>query len=83
MTKHRSSLSRALLLASVAIVAGCTVGPDFKQPDKPKEQGYTPESLAPQTAAAPGAEGGAAQSFTATFPATGGRCSVRRSSRRW
>jgi NodT family efflux transporter outer membrane factor (OMF) lipoprotein len=64
MTHHRFSLSRALLLASVAIVAGCTSGPDFKQPDKPKEQGYTPESLVPQTAAAPGAEGGAAQNFT-------------------
>ena len=64
MTHHRSSLSRALLLASVAIIAGCTSGPDYKQPDKPKEQGYTPENLVPQTAAAPGAEGGAAQTFT-------------------
>ena len=63
MTQHRSSFSRALLLASVALVAGCTVGPDFTKPAKPKEQGYTPESLAPQTAAVPGAEGGVAQSF--------------------
>ncbi len=63
MTHHRFSLSRALLLASVAIVAGCTSGPDFKQPDKPKEQGYTPESLVPQTASAPGVAAGEAQSF--------------------
>jgi NodT family efflux transporter outer membrane factor (OMF) lipoprotein len=64
MTHHRSSLSRALLLATVAIVAGCTSGPDYKQPDKPKEQGYTPESLDPQTAAAPAVTGGNAQTFT-------------------
>ena len=63
MINYRSSVSRALLLAGVAIIAGCTSGPDYKQPDKPKEQGYTPETLDPETAAAPGAEGGAAQTF--------------------
>ncbi len=63
MTHRRFPFSRGLLLASVAIVAGCTAGPDYQKPDKPKEQGYTPESLAPQTTAVPGAEGGAAQSF--------------------
>jgi NodT family efflux transporter outer membrane factor (OMF) lipoprotein len=63
MINHRSPLSRAVLLASVALVAGCTVGPDFTRPDKPKEQGYTPESLAPQTASAPDVHGGAVQSF--------------------
>jgi NodT family efflux transporter outer membrane factor (OMF) lipoprotein len=62
MINRRFATSRALLLAGVAIVAGCTSGPDFKTPDKPKEQGYTPESLAPQTASAPVA-GGTAQTF--------------------
>jgi NodT family efflux transporter outer membrane factor (OMF) lipoprotein len=63
MIHHRSLFSRALLLAGVAIIAGCTSGPDYKQPDKPKEQGYTPETLDLQTTSAPGAEGGVAQAF--------------------
>jgi NodT family efflux transporter outer membrane factor (OMF) lipoprotein len=63
MMNYRFPLSRAVLLASVAFVAGCTSGPDYKQPDKPPEQGYTPESLMPQTAAAPGVDAGAAQTF--------------------
>jgi NodT family efflux transporter outer membrane factor (OMF) lipoprotein len=63
MNNRRFPLSRALLLASVVIVAGCTAGPDFMRPDKPKEQGYTPESLMPQTASAPGVNGGAAQTI--------------------
>jgi NodT family efflux transporter outer membrane factor (OMF) lipoprotein len=64
MIQRRFTISRALLLAGVAIVAGCTAGPDYKQPDKPKEQGYTPESLVPQTASAP-VEGGTTQTFVA------------------
>ena len=63
MNNRRFPFSRALLLASVAIVAGCTAGPDYKQPDKPKEQGYTPEPLNLQTASAPGIVGGAAQTI--------------------
>jgi NodT family efflux transporter outer membrane factor (OMF) lipoprotein len=51
-----------LVLAGVVLLAGCTAGPDFKRPDKPKEQGYTPEKLAPTTSSAP-VEGGQAQSF--------------------
>src|SRR6266436_5085721 len=46
-----------------AALAGCTAGPDFVRPDKPKEQGYTPENLAPQTAASAVADGGATQTF--------------------
>ena len=54
---------RAIAVASVsAALAGCTVGPDFARPDKPKADGYTPETLAPQTASAAG-DGGAAQTF--------------------
>ena len=53
MTLRRFPFSRALLLASVALVAGCTVGPDFMKPDKPKEEGFTPEPL-PGVELAPG-----------------------------
>ena len=51
-----------LAVFSAAILVGCSSGPDFERPDKPKATGYTPESLAPQTASASG-PGGAAQSF--------------------
>ena len=51
-----------LVVFAAALLAGCTVGPDFVRPDKPKEAGYTPEALAPQTASAAG-DGGAAQTF--------------------
>jgi NodT family efflux transporter outer membrane factor (OMF) lipoprotein len=54
-------LNKFVVLA--AALAGCTSGPDFVRPDKPKEQGYTPENLAPQTAASAVADGGAAQTF--------------------
>src|SRR5580704_15759312 len=60
MTDGRRAI--ALVSVSVALLAGCTVGPDFARPDKPKADGYTPESLAPQTASAAG-DGGAAQAF--------------------
>jgi NodT family efflux transporter outer membrane factor (OMF) lipoprotein len=51
-----------LVLASTAVLAGCTVGPDFARPEAPKADGYTPEPLAPQTASAAG-NGGTAQTF--------------------
>ena len=58
----------SLLLAGVAALssyglAGCTVGPDFMRPDKPKIEGYTPESLALQTTGSAVADGGAVQTF--------------------
>ncbi|SJZ68611.1 efflux transporter, outer membrane factor (OMF) lipoprotein, NodT family [Enhydrobacter aerosaccus] len=53
----------AIALTSLAATAGCTVGPDFKRPDKPTVAGYTPENLVPQTASAPVPDGGAAQTF--------------------
>ena len=53
-----------LVAFSVALLGGCSSGPDFVRPDKPKAAGYTPESLAPQTSSAAG-PGGAAQSFVA------------------
>jgi NodT family efflux transporter outer membrane factor (OMF) lipoprotein len=51
-----------LIVFVAALLAGCSAGPDFVRPDKPKATGYTPESLAPQTSSASG-PGGAAQSF--------------------
>ena len=51
-----------LVVVAAALLAGCSVGPDFARPDKPKAAGYTPEALAPQTASAAG-DGGAAQAF--------------------
>ncbi len=61
-TARRAGLG-TIAMVSLAAVAGCTVGPDFKRPDKPTIAGYTPESLAPQTASAAVVDGGAAQSF--------------------
>ena len=54
------------VLAGAAALTGCTSGPDFVRPDKPKEQGYTPENLVPQTAASAVSNGGAAQTFVPT-----------------
>ncbi|MBN9485656.1 MAG: efflux transporter outer membrane subunit [Alphaproteobacteria bacterium] len=53
----------AAALASLAVVAGCSVGPDFKRPTKPAESGYTPESLVPTTASAGVVDGGSSQTF--------------------
>ncbi len=63
MTRRALSLPRMrLMVAGAVVLAGCTAGPDFKRPDKPKEQGYTPEQLAPTTSSAP-VEGGQPQTF--------------------
>jgi NodT family efflux transporter outer membrane factor (OMF) lipoprotein len=67
---HSQILARAASCASVATIvlvglAGCTVGPDFLRPAKPKIEGYTPEALAPQTASASVTDAGAAQTFNA------------------
>jgi NodT family efflux transporter outer membrane factor (OMF) lipoprotein len=45
-----------------AALAGCAVGPNFKQPAAPTVQGYLPEPLPQQTESAPG-RGGDAQRF--------------------
>jgi len=58
----RGPFSRVVPLAAAAALAGCTVGPDFKSPDKPTIQGYTPEDLVPRTSSAP-VHGGEAQSL--------------------
>jgi len=52
----------SVLLVLVALLAGCTAGPDFERPAKPTSTGYTPETLDLQTSSAAG-PGGAAQTF--------------------
>ncbi|MGA3305391.1 MAG: efflux transporter outer membrane subunit [Stellaceae bacterium] len=51
-------------VAAALLLAACAVGPDFERPAAPAVSGYTPENLAPDTAAADIA-GGAAQHFAA------------------
>jgi NodT family efflux transporter outer membrane factor (OMF) lipoprotein len=49
-------------MAAMVLVAGCAVGPDFERPAAPDVAGYTPETLAAQTASAD-VQGGDAQRF--------------------
>jgi len=58
----RAALALAAPMAVAAMVTACTVGPDFKSPDKPSVEGYTPENLVPRTSSAP-VHGGEAQSL--------------------
>ncbi|HEX7044602.1 MAG TPA: efflux transporter outer membrane subunit [Burkholderiales bacterium] len=53
-----------LLAVTAPAVAGCVVGPDFRRPETPATNRYTPEPLPDRTASAP-VEGGAAQHFVA------------------
>jgi NodT family efflux transporter outer membrane factor (OMF) lipoprotein len=55
-------LKRSTALFVTMLLAGCAVGPNFKQPSAPSGAGYTPEALAPATASAPG-QLGQAQNF--------------------
>ena len=52
----------ALALSAALLCAGCTVGPEFREPPAPEVAGYTPEPLGSETASAAVA-GGAAQRF--------------------
>ncbi|MBS0416956.1 MAG: efflux transporter outer membrane subunit [Proteobacteria bacterium] len=49
-------------MAAAIALAGCAVGPNFKQPAAPAVSGYLPEPLPQQTESAPG-QGGDAQHF--------------------
>jgi NodT family efflux transporter outer membrane factor (OMF) lipoprotein len=62
LPRARTTGRLGLAAFAVVAVAGCTVGPDYRQPDKPTIDGYTPESLVPRTASAP-VHGGEAQSL--------------------
>jgi len=59
VTSSRRILARAASSATLALVAGCTVGPDFKAPEAPIDAGYTADQLPKQTAAAAVAGGNA------------------------
>jgi NodT family efflux transporter outer membrane factor (OMF) lipoprotein len=63
----RTPFARACALpvwATVLLLAGCAVGPDFKKPAAPKVDGYTAQALAATTAATPAVAGGDAQHFS-------------------
>ena len=53
---------RKVSFAVSLVLAGCTVGPDFKTPDPPKVTGYMPGAPLAQTVSTSAAFG-AAQSF--------------------
>ena len=50
-------MKRALVLLGMALLSGCTVGPDFAPPAAPSSKGYTPDpppTAIPATAGLPG-----------------------------
>lgn len=51
----------AAVLVAAALLSGCTVGPDFRQPEPTDTSRYTETPVPEQTASAPGVIGGAAQ----------------------
>jgi NodT family efflux transporter outer membrane factor (OMF) lipoprotein len=63
-------MMRPTWMLAFAVVAGCTVGPDFNRPAPPMQAGYTPAELPAQTASAD-APDGAAQRFVADMDVPG------------
>ena len=59
MTSSRRIIARAASSATLALVAGCTVGPDFKAPAAPIDAGYSADQLPKQTTSANVAGGNA------------------------
>jgi len=60
--RQARTTGRKLLIAAAAgipmiFLSACAVGPNFEPPPAPEVGGYTPEPLAPKTAASPGPEG--------------------------
>jgi NodT family efflux transporter outer membrane factor (OMF) lipoprotein len=51
--------SQFVLSLFALVVAGCAVGPDFKEPKAPAIEGYTPTPVSGETVAAPGTAGAA------------------------
>jgi len=58
----RPFLAIGMTAAAAALLAGCMVGPNFKQPQPPDVTGYTETPLPPETTSAEGT-GGSAQRF--------------------
>ena len=61
---HRAmrSIAIATIVAALALLGGCAVGPDFHTPSAPDVHGYSKDALPPKTVAADAA-GGEAQRF--------------------
>jgi NodT family efflux transporter outer membrane factor (OMF) lipoprotein len=59
VTSSRRILARAASSATLALVAGCMVGPDFKAPEAPIDAGYAADQLPKQTTASSVAGGNA------------------------
>ena len=55
---------KSLMVCLAAVLTGCMVGPNFRQPDPPDLPRYTETPMPDQTASAPGV-GGAAQRLIA------------------
>jgi NodT family efflux transporter outer membrane factor (OMF) lipoprotein len=62
--RYRGRVAAAAMTA--ALVAGCTVGPDFARPAAPDIEGYTSEPLPTRTASAGNVAGGTTQRFVAS-----------------
>jgi NodT family efflux transporter outer membrane factor (OMF) lipoprotein len=64
---YKPSLLCLSAIAASALLTSCThipsVGPNFKKPEAPKADGYTPKPLAPTTSSATNVLGGEAQRF--------------------
>ncbi|QTD94070.1 efflux transporter outer membrane subunit [Burkholderia anthina] len=61
-SRRASLAAHGSVLAAVALLAGCAVGPDFRAPDPPATPRYTHDA-APTTTAAAGGPAGGAQTF--------------------
>ncbi|WOJ89353.1 efflux transporter outer membrane subunit [Methylocapsa polymorpha] len=57
VTGRKLQISAAAVGVPMILLSACAVGPNFEPPPAPEATGYTPEPLAPQTAASPGPEG--------------------------
>ena len=62
MKRHAKTAIRIVPALIAAVVAGCAVGPDFKEPPAPAVNAYTRTALPAQTESTPG-RAGAAQRF--------------------
>jgi len=62
LSPRRRARRAASLIWTVALLAGCAVGPNFKQPDAPQVNGYTPDPL-PATTGSAAVSGGEPQQF--------------------
>jgi len=59
---HKSSSALFLLIATLPLLSGCAVGPNFKKPPAPDVSGYTPTPMS-ATTSSPNIAGGEAQQF--------------------